>query len=79
MTAVRLNAISARHWHDLARSVAIEGLWERMIDTVERAPEVCVSLEKRLPKDFPESVYAAIAKRIDRHARDFLEGLAQLH
>jgi serine/threonine-protein kinase HipA len=74
----RLNSIHARHWRDLAHSAGIEGLWERMIETVERAAGVFKSLEKRLPSEFPESVYAAIAKGIGRHAADFLQGVKDL-
>jgi serine/threonine-protein kinase HipA len=71
----RLNLIQTRHWHELSQSVGIQGLWERMIESVERAPDVIASIEKNLPKDFPESVYEAIAKGIARHSKDFLTGL----
>ena len=74
----RLSSIQTRHWFDLARSVGIEGLWERMIDTVERAPDAIASIEKTLPRDFPETVYVAIAKGIGRHAKDFLDGIKHL-
>lgn len=71
----RLNSIQTRHWFELAQSIGIEGLWERMIETVERAPSAIASLEKILPKDFPENVYVAIGKGIDRHAKEFLDGI----
>lgn len=74
----RLNSIHTRHWFELAQSLGIEGLWERMIDTVERAPDVIASLEKKLPKNFPETVYAAIAKGIGRHAKDFVDGIKHI-
>jgi hypothetical protein len=49
-----------------------------MIDCVERAPHAIASLEKKLPKEFPESVYAAISKGIGRHSKEFLAGLKHL-
>ena len=50
-----------------------------MIESVQRAPDTIVSIEKGLPKEFPEPVYAAIAKGIRRHAKTFLAGLKGLH
>lgn len=74
----RLSAIQTRHWFEFAQSVGVEGLWERMIDTVERAPGVIASIETKLPKDFPEAVYVSISKGIARHAKDFLDGIRYL-
>lgn len=74
----RLNSIQTRYWFELAQSVGVQGLWERMVETVERAPDAIASIETRLPKDFPQSVYDAIAKGIGRHAREFLAGLESL-
>lgn len=67
-----------RHWFEFAQAVGVEGPWERMIDTVERAPGVIAGLEQKLPKNFPENVHVAIAKGVERHARDFLDGLEHL-
>jgi serine/threonine-protein kinase HipA len=75
----RLSSIQTRHWFELAQSVGIKGLWERMIDTIERAPDVIASIEKKLPKSFPESVYVSIAKGIDRHAQEFLGGIKHIN
>jgi serine/threonine-protein kinase HipA len=74
----RLSSIQTRHWYELAQAVGIEGLWTRMINTVERAPSVIAGLEKKLPKGFPESVYVSIVKGIERHALEFLGGLKHL-
>jgi serine/threonine-protein kinase HipA len=71
----RLSSVQTRHWFELAQAVGIGGLWTRMIDAVERAPGVITGLEKMLPKHFPESVYAPIAKGIARHSKEFLDGL----
>jgi hypothetical protein len=49
-----------------------------MIERAERAPDAIASIEKKLPKEFPETVYAAIAKGIGRHAKAFLAGLKRL-
>lgn len=75
----RLNSIQPRHWYELAQSTGVEGLWEQMIESVERAPRAIDSIEKKLPKGFPETVYAPIANGIARHSNDFLSGLKHLH
>jgi serine/threonine-protein kinase HipA len=74
----RLKSIQTRHWYELAKSMAVQGLWERMIEGVQRAPSAIASIEKILPEDFPETVYTAIAKGIARHSKDFLTGLNHL-
>jgi serine/threonine-protein kinase HipA len=51
----RLNSIQTRHWYELAQSVGVQGLWEHMIENVERAPGAIASIEKNLPKDFPDA------------------------
>jgi serine/threonine-protein kinase HipA len=77
-THYRMHSIQTRHWFELTRLVGVEGLWKRMIESVERAPAAIASIEKLLPKEFPESVYAAIVKGIGRHAKEFLAGLKHL-
>lgn len=74
----RLNSIQTRHWFELAQSVGVQGLWERMIESVERAPDAIASTERKLPKEFPESVYAALTRGIGRHAQEFLAGLKHI-
>lgn len=74
----RLGSVQVRHWRALAQSVGVDGLWERMIATVEGAIDTFYSLEKQLPATFPESVFTAIGKGIERHARDFLASLQRL-
>lgn len=75
----RLNSIQTRHWFELARAAGVQGLWERTIESVERAPGAIASIENKLPKEFPERVYAAIAKGIGRHAKEFLAGLKHVN
>jgi serine/threonine-protein kinase HipA len=74
----RMNSIQTRHWYELAQAVGVQGLWEAMIQSVERAPAVIASIEEDLPNDFPGSVYAAIKRGIVRHSRHFLSGLTRL-
>ena len=71
----RLNSIHARHWRALALAAGIDGLWDRMIEAVRRSSYTFYSLEKRLPPDFPESVFIAIGEGIERHSKTFLAGL----
>lgn len=49
----RLNVIQPRHWQTLAEAAGIEGLWERMIETVERAASAFYSLDHGCPKTSP--------------------------
>jgi serine/threonine-protein kinase HipA len=74
----RLSSIQTQHWNALARAVGVEGLWERMIESVERASSAIASIEKDLPEDFPVSVYEAMARGIARHSEKFLTGLKHL-
>jgi serine/threonine-protein kinase HipA len=74
----RLGSVQTRHWQALAVSVGVDGLWERMIDRVERSSEVFYSLQEQLPATFPESVFNAIGKGIRRHAKEFLDNLKHL-
>jgi len=74
----RLNSIQSRHWSDLVQSLGIEGLWERLIEIAERAPGTFASIERKLPKNFPENVYVAISKGIAQHSKYFLNGIKQL-
>jgi serine/threonine-protein kinase HipA len=73
----RIGSIQPRHWQALAQSVGVEGLWERMMDMMTRATQVFDSLQKRLPAGFPESVYNAVGRGIERHAKLFLDGIKQ--
>lgn len=56
----RLNEITARHWQELALHTGVRVLWKRMQSFVESAPAALERVEKRLPKAFPERVYASI-------------------
>jgi len=71
----RLNEITGRHWHELAGRTGVPGLWARMQSFVESAPEAFDRLEKRLPRAFPERVYATIRHGIRAQGRRFAETL----
>ena len=55
----RLSEIAGRHWQELAQRTAVPGLWNRMQSFVESASAALECVEKRLPRAFPEHVYAS--------------------
>ena len=67
----RLNEIDARHWQRLAASCGV-GVWERMTAMVERVDEALQAVERRLPPDFPKSVWSRVGDGMRRHAAQFL-------
>lgn len=69
----RVKEITPRHWRTLAEGTAIPGLWERMRSFVASAEPVLKRLEKRLPRDFPERVYATIRDGVLKQARRFAQ------
>ncbi len=73
-----LNEIQARHWHALAASSGVDGLWNRMVDVVERASPTMTAIEKRLPRGFPGEVFQATLGGIKKHVEVFRLGLASL-
>jgi serine/threonine-protein kinase HipA len=73
----RLDEITARHWRELAEQVAIEGLWDRMQALIEAAPDALARLETRLPRGFPERVFAKIHAGVLKQSRRFLDTASQ--
>ena len=71
----RLNEILGRHWAEVADESGIPGLLELMQRLVVMAPEAMERLEGRLPKGFPERVYATIRDGVARQARRFEQTL----
>jgi serine/threonine-protein kinase HipA len=69
----RLDEITARHWRELAEQVGIEGLWTRMQALIEAAPSALERIEARLPKGFPERVFAKIRGGVLRQSRRFVD------
>jgi serine/threonine-protein kinase HipA len=67
----RLNEITARHWQDLAARTADRDLWRRMQLFVEAAPAALERVETRLPRFFPERVYATIRDGVRAQVRCF--------
>ncbi|WP_428422143.1 type II toxin-antitoxin system HipA family toxin [Methylibium sp.] len=71
----RLREIDLRHWQRLA-SLCGPDAWARMAALVESADGALQSVEHRLPKGFPGSVWEPVAKGLRRHAAQFLRAAA---
>jgi serine/threonine-protein kinase HipA len=69
----RLNEITARHWHEVAGLSRVHDLWNRMQAFIESAPAALERVEKRLPRVFPERVYATIRDGVRAQARRFAQ------
>jgi serine/threonine-protein kinase HipA len=71
----RLNEIAGRHWQELAERTAVPGLWNRMQSFVESAAAALERVEKRLPRAFPQRVYASIRSGVLAQVRRFAESI----
>lgn len=71
----RLNEITGRHWQELAEQTGLRDLWSRMQSFVDCAAGALDSVEMRLPRTFPERVYAAIQRGVRAQARRFKQTL----
>jgi serine/threonine-protein kinase HipA len=69
----RLSEIAGRHWQELAQRTAIPGLWNRMQSFVESASAALECVEKRLPRAFPERVYASSRDGVRSQVRRFAQ------
>lgn len=67
----RLREIGTRHWQRLA-SLCGPDVLARMMAMVESADGALQSVERRLPKGFPGSVWEPVAEGMRRHAAQFL-------
>jgi serine/threonine-protein kinase HipA len=67
----RLKEITARHWQELAGQTGIPDLWTRMQSFVESVPAAITHVEKRLPRAFPERVYATVRDGVESQVRRF--------
>ena len=67
----RLNEITARHWQELAGRTGVPHLWNRMQSFVESAPAALERVEGRLPRAFPERVYATIRDGVRAQVQRF--------
>src|SRR5437879_12981470 len=72
----RLNEITARHWQELAGRTTVPHLWNRMQSFVESAPAALERVEGRLPRAFPERVYATIRDGVRAQVQRFAETLS---
>jgi serine/threonine-protein kinase HipA len=69
----RLSEITARHWQDLAARTTVPDLWNRMQAFVESAPAALERVEKRLPRAFPERVYATVREGVHAQLGHFVQ------
>jgi serine/threonine-protein kinase HipA len=69
----RLSEIAGRQWQELAQRTAIPGLWNRMQSFVESASAALECVEKRLPRAFPERVYASSRDGVRSQVRRFAQ------
>ncbi|MGH8304014.1 MAG: type II toxin-antitoxin system HipA family toxin [Steroidobacteraceae bacterium] len=67
----RLKEITGRHWQELAGQAGVPALWARMQSFVASAPAALARVEKRLPRGFPERVYATITDGVQDQVRRF--------
>lgn len=70
-----MHSMQARHWQRLALSVGGPALWQRMRALVEGVDALLERQQPRLPADFPEPVWTAIAHGLRGQARRFLAAL----
>jgi serine/threonine-protein kinase HipA len=71
----RLSEIMGRHWAEVAEKSGVPGLLERMREFVRLAPWAIDQLEDRLPRGFPERVFAEIRQGVHRQGRRFEQTL----
>jgi serine/threonine-protein kinase HipA len=57
----RLSEILPRHWKALSSRHGGARTWEELLDVVERMEPALSAVSDRLPKDFPPSLFDAIA------------------
>jgi serine/threonine-protein kinase HipA len=70
--------IQPRHFKALADQLPAPHAWEGMKRTAHAVPEAIASVEKRLPRDFKESVWTSITQGFARKAKEFLSGAENL-
>lgn len=67
----RIDEITARHWHELAKRAGIADLWTRMQALVTEASPALERLRAALPQNFPDRVYRRIRDGVADQARRF--------
>jgi len=64
--------IQPRHFQVLGDRYPEAGAWPAMIELADRVEAAVKAVEKRLPKTFPESVWAPLSRGMIRQAKAFL-------
>jgi hypothetical protein len=68
----RWNEIQPRHFQSLAQSLPDPNLWTAMLELARSVPKATASVQKRLPRDFKETVWTAITGGFEKKAEEFL-------
>lgn len=68
----RLEEIQPRHFHALSEQYPAADAWPHMLEMAERLQAVLHTVERRLPKDFAESVWTSISTGMLNQAQMFL-------
>ena len=66
------HTLEARHWRQLALKNGGPGVWEAMQALVEGVDDALREVEARLPSDFPERTWTAIATGMKSEAKRFM-------
>ena len=71
-TQHKLRDIRARHWMSLAERCGVDGVWQRMIETMQGVDAALDRVQARLPNDFAVRVWTAVRDGMKRYAGRFL-------
>jgi len=74
----RWNEIQPRHFQALAQSLPDPDLWSAMLAMARSVPQIITSVEKRLPADLKEPVWASITQGFANKAKEFLREAEKL-
>ena len=64
--------IHTRHWHELAMKSGGPKVWEAMLTLVESVDQALITVEAKLPNDFPPYTWETISTGMRAEARRFL-------
>lgn len=67
----RLREIRARHYRELADKSGVPTVWDKMQELINNVPSALSTVEKRLPPDFPPTLWERISNGMRSHADAF--------
>lgn len=76
-THYTFHTIQTRHWHSLARRYGGPETWSAMTGMVDHVEQALLKVEQRLPKNFPEKIWAAITSGMKSQVELFRAGLSE--